>query len=68
MIDDDDVSEEMENWSKFRKRSAPPSRRRIDSVEDDKELRRQRSYPNLYKVEGRSKLDDGLGKMDKVSV
>lgn len=38
----------------FRKRSQPPSRHRIKEEDDDcADLRRQRSYPNLYKVERR---------------
>ena len=45
---------------RFRKRSAPPSRPRVDVAEEGGEVRRQRSYPNLYKGERRdSKGEEG---------
>lgn len=37
----------------MRKRSQPPSRHRADGVENDVDMRRQRSYPNLYNAERR---------------
>ncbi|KAH9869004.1 hypothetical protein J1614_008081 [Plenodomus biglobosus] len=45
--------ESEESLKKMRKRSQPPSRHRAGGVEDDDQIRRQRSYPNLYKAERR---------------
>ncbi|CBX90793.1 hypothetical protein LEMA_P058270.1 [Plenodomus lingam JN3] len=43
--------ESEEDRKKMRKRSQPRSRHRVDGPEDDDVIRRQRSYPNLYKAE-----------------
>jgi hypothetical protein len=43
------VSEE--EVREIRKRAQPPSRPRADVEVDESELRRQRSYPNLYTKE-----------------
>ena len=48
-------SEEM--VKRMRKRSQPPSRHRVSSGEDEVDMRRQRSYPNLYKAERRDSKD-----------
>lgn len=54
LIEDEDVFlESDEEVKKFTKRSAPPSRHRVDEEDLAAELRRQRSYPNLYKVDRR---------------
>lgn len=44
--------ESEESSQRMRKRSQPPSRHRVDG-EEDVDMRRQRSYPNLYKAERR---------------
>ncbi|KAF1843474.1 uncharacterized protein K460DRAFT_368379 [Cucurbitaria berberidis CBS 394.84] len=58
ILEDEDAR--AEEWGKSRKRSAPPSRPRVDGAEEGGEVRRQRSYPNMYKEERRdSKGEDG---------
>ncbi|KAF2847069.1 hypothetical protein T440DRAFT_404388 [Plenodomus tracheiphilus IPT5] len=47
-----------EGLKRMRKRSQPPSRQRVDGAEDDVEIRRQRSYPNLYKADRRDSKGD----------
>ncbi|KAF1832683.1 hypothetical protein BDW02DRAFT_570775 [Decorospora gaudefroyi] len=42
-----------EEVTRYRKRSAPPSRHRADDGRKDEGVRRQRSYPNLYKEDRR---------------
>ncbi|KAF1945064.1 hypothetical protein EJ02DRAFT_451901 [Clathrospora elynae] len=49
---DDGAAEGEEEARKYRKRSAPPSRGR-DGSEAGGEVRRQRSYPNMYREERR---------------
>lgn len=56
----EDVFDDDDERDRLRKRSAPPSRPRMDGTKQDAEVRRQRSYPNLYKEERRdSKAEDG---------
>jgi hypothetical protein len=53
---EDDVAVESEKEvevKRFRKRSAPPSRHRGEGAEEGGDIRRQRSYPNLYKEDRR---------------
>jgi hypothetical protein len=52
-----------EDIKRFRKRSAPPSRHRVDEAELAVEIRRQRSYPNLYKVDRRDSKVEGESQM-----
>jgi hypothetical protein len=42
------VEDSEDDVREFRKRSAPPSRHRVDGPNEGGEVRRQRSYPNLY--------------------
>jgi len=53
--------ESEEDVKRYRKRSAPPSRHRIDGADERGELRRLRSYPNLYKEDRR----DSKGENEK---
>ncbi|KAH7379540.1 hypothetical protein BKA66DRAFT_571362 [Pyrenochaeta sp. MPI-SDFR-AT-0127] len=58
----EDVFEEDDERDRFRKRSAPPSRPRMDGTDQGTDIRRQRSYPNLYKEERRDSMgEDGNG-------
>ena len=50
-----------EDVRRYRKRSAPPSRPRADGADEGAEIRRQRSYPNLYKVERRDSIGENAG-------
>jgi len=57
--DEDACVESEEDMRRYRKRSAPPSRRRVDGTDEAGELRRLRSYPNLYKQDRRdSKIEN----------
>lgn len=59
-IQENDVAVESDDEvKKFRKRSAPPSRHRIDGADEGGEVRRQRSYPNLYKEDRRDSKGNG---------
>ncbi|KAJ4987915.1 hypothetical protein SVAN01_06645 [Stagonosporopsis vannaccii] len=52
IFEDDDTSEE--EVRVLRKRAQPPSRPRAEAAEEDEvELRRQRSYPNLYRKDSK---------------
>jgi len=63
IFEDDDASvESADDMKRFRKRSAPPSRPRGDGLEESEEIRRQRSYPNLYNKERRSSEAEPLSK------
>ena len=64
ILEDEDVCPESEeDVKRYRKRSAPPSRHRLDGADDGGELRRLRSYPNLYKEDRR----DSKGENEKES-
>jgi hypothetical protein len=44
---------------RFRKRSQPPSRHRVDGEgQGGSGIRRQRSYPNLYEEDRRDNMDE----------
>lgn len=63
IIEDDDIGVESdEDFKRFRKRSAPPSRHRVDGAEEGEDIRRQRSYPNLYMEDRRHLEDDAARK------
>lgn len=51
IFEDDDTSEEEVRG--LRKRAPPPSRPRAEPEQDETELRRQRSYPNLYRKDSK---------------
>lgn len=53
ILEDDVAIESDDDERRFRKRSAPPSRHRVDDAGEGGEVRRQRSYPNLYKEDRR---------------
>ncbi|OAL47980.1 hypothetical protein IQ07DRAFT_109506 [Pyrenochaeta sp. DS3sAY3a] len=58
--DDDDDRGAVDGGRKTRKRSAPPSRPRLNAKDESNDIRRQRSYPNLYIEDRRdSKGEDG---------
>jgi hypothetical protein len=56
IFEDDDASEE--EVRELRKRAQPPSRPRADGEAEKGELRRRRSYPNLYIKERRDSKDE----------
>lgn len=58
ILEDDFAVESDDDGKKFRKRSAPPSRHRLEGADEGAEVRRQRSYPNLYKVDRRDSKGD----------
>lgn len=55
IVEDDDVS--VEEVRELRKRAQPPSRPRVDKEQDEGELRRQRSYPNLYRKDSKGEAE-----------
>lgn len=55
IFEDEDVSEE--EVRELRKRAQPPSRPRVEAEEDEVELRRQRSYPNLYRKDSKGEAE-----------
>lgn len=63
---DDACVESEDDVKRFRKRSAPPSRHRIDDSDEGGEVRRQRSYPNLYKEDRRDSKGEAGGKTQGV--
>jgi hypothetical protein len=59
--DDDDGASEIANASEaevreLRKRAQPPSRPR-EAEEEEGELRRQKSYPNLYRKDSKGEME-----------
>ncbi|USP73473.1 hypothetical protein yc1106_00747 [Curvularia clavata] len=75
LVEDEDVFLESDDDVKtVRKRSQPPSRHRVDEADLATELRRQRSYPNLYKVDRRDSKSEnekhvqGVGAVDSTEV
>ncbi|CAO2652909.1 Nn.00g023200.m01.CDS01 [Neocucurbitaria sp. VM-36] len=58
IFEDEDACVEEGQRKRFRKRSTPPSRPRNDVAQVGGEVRRQRSYPNLYKAERRDSKGD----------
>ena len=65
---DDVCVESDDDVRRFRKRSAPPSRHRIEEADEGGEVRRQRSYPNLYKEDRRDSKGEGERKAHGVGV
>jgi hypothetical protein len=65
---DDACVESEDDVKRFRKRSAPPSRHRVDGADKGGEVRRQRSYPNLYKEDRRDSKGEGEGKTHEVGI
>ncbi|KAG9191821.1 hypothetical protein G6011_10555 [Alternaria panax] len=59
---DDACIESEEDKRRFRKRSVPPSRHRAEETGEGGEVRRQRSYPNLYKEDRRDSKGEDEGK------
>lgn len=53
---------------RFRKRSAPPSRHRADEADLGGEVRRQRSYPNLYKEDRRDSKGESERQLHGVGI
>ncbi|CAN9130731.1 unnamed protein product [Alternaria alternata] len=58
---DDACVESDEDERRFRKRSAPPSRHRGEETDEGGAVRRQRSYPNLYREDRRDSKGEGEG-------
>jgi hypothetical protein len=65
---EDACVESEDDIRRFRKRSAPPSRHRIDGEDEGGEVRRQRSYPNLYKEDRRDSKDEGEEKTREAGI
>jgi hypothetical protein len=65
---EDACVESEDDIRRFRKRSAPPSRHRVDGSDEGGEVRRQRSYPNLYKEDRRDSKDEGEGKTREAGI
>lgn len=59
--DENACTESEDDGKRFRRRSPPPSRHRANETELGGEVRRQRSYPNLYKVDRRDSKGDQVG-------
>jgi hypothetical protein len=61
IFEDDDVSAEANpseaEVRELRRRAPPPSRPRVEAEEDEGELRRQRSYPNLYRKDSKDEAE-----------
>ena len=61
IFEDDHVSEEANpseaEVRELRKRAQPPSRPRAEAEENEGELRRQRSYPNLYRKDSKGETE-----------